>query len=101
MIGKQEMRRVSCQPDLGDPGAERLDRPHDFAAEDVPIEGEVAGDVSAREIDEVERLDGQPGFGLTRLHHPASGSSWSGVTIRRRPRVDDDEASARSGTVAL
>ena len=45
------------EPHLGDPGPEGFDREHHLAPEHVAVVAEVAGDVGARHVEEVEGLD--------------------------------------------
>ena len=59
-----EMRATSSsrgsalgEPHLGDPGPEGFDREHHLAPEHVAVVAEVAGDVGARHVEEVEGLD--------------------------------------------
>jgi hypothetical protein len=48
-------------PDLGDPGTEGLDREYDLPTEQLRVELDVAGDVGARHVEEVELAEGLQG----------------------------------------
>ena len=57
VLCQEEPRRVRRQAHLRDSRLEPLDREHHLATEHIAVEGEVPGDVGAREIDEVEGLE--------------------------------------------
>jgi hypothetical protein len=57
VIGNHDSRPTRGERDLGYPRAHRLDGEDDAAAEDVPVERDVALDVPAGHVQDVERLD--------------------------------------------
>ena len=65
VVGEQQPRLLIPQADLRDPRSERLDREHDLAAENVRVEGDIAGHVPAGHVEKVEGLEHQPAPRLT------------------------------------
>src|SRR5947207_1705985 len=57
VAGEEQPRAAVREPDLRDPGPERLDRKDDLGVEHVAVEAEVPGDIGARHVEEVEGLD--------------------------------------------
>jgi hypothetical protein len=59
MASEQQARPMLGELQLRDARAQRFDGEDDFTAEDVPIEGEVASDITTRHVNEVEPLEGR------------------------------------------
>ena len=57
VAGEQQPGTTVGQPHLGDSSSEGLDCEDHLGADHVAVEGEVAGHVRARHVEEVERLD--------------------------------------------
>ena len=82
VVGEQHERRIVRQPDRGDARPHRLDREHDPAAEDVLEGREIARDVAAGHVEEVEPVERSRRAGRSSSFTAASalGTVSSGVT---------------------